>query len=250
MLRATYSPPTMSRITIDAAAAGAIADGGDEIGVAIVDRELGAEPLAGRALLRRPGRREHTRAERPRQLNRRRPDAARAAVDEHRLPGRQTAALEDVAPDREEGLGKRRGADEGHARRDRQTLRRGRHAELGISAAGDERADAVADVPVGHVGADRVDRAGDLEPGNVRRAGRRRVLPAPLHHVGPIDAGRGHPDQHLARARRRPRTFDRNEHLGSAGLANLDGNHGRFIESAHLIIRVDWSSRVNDRSMI
>ena len=236
-LRATYSPPTMSRITSTPRPPVTIADGGDEIGVAIVDGELRAESLAGRALFRRPGRREHARTERPRQLNRRRADAARPAMDEQRFAGLQTAALEDVGPDREERLGERRAADGGHPRGDRQTLRRGRHAELGVSAAGDERADRVADVPVGYVGADRVDRAGDLEPGDVRRAGRRRVLPSALHHVGPIDTGRGHPDQHFARARNRPRTLDRNEHLGAPRLANFDGNHGSSTPIASSRIR-------------
>ena len=72
---------------VDAAAAGQIADRGHEIGLAIVDRALGAEPLARRALLRRAGGREDARAERARQLDRRRADAARSAVDERRLAG-------------------------------------------------------------------------------------------------------------------------------------------------------------------
>jgi hypothetical protein len=59
---------------IDAAASRAIANGGHEISLAIVDGELGAESLARRALLRRPRRGEHARPKRARQLNRRRPN--------------------------------------------------------------------------------------------------------------------------------------------------------------------------------
>ena len=44
--------------------------------------------------------------------------------------------------------------------------------------------------------------AGELQAGNVlRRAGRRRVEPAPLHHVRAVQPGRAHAHEHLARAR-------------------------------------------------
>ena len=53
-------------------------------------------------------------------------------------------------------------------------------------------------------GAERGDLAGELHPGDVlRRAGRRRVQPAPLHHVGAVEPGGAHPHEHLAGARLR-----------------------------------------------
>ena len=53
--------------------------------VAIVDRDLGAEPSAGRALLGAAGGGEHARAERLGQLDRRGADAAGAAMDQEAL---------------------------------------------------------------------------------------------------------------------------------------------------------------------
>ena len=46
---------------------------------------------------------------------------------------------------------------------------------FGIAAAGQQRGDRVADLPGRAAGADGGDLAGDLEPGQVRGAGRRRV---------------------------------------------------------------------------
>ena len=43
---------------------------------------------------------------------------------------------------------------------------------------------------------------GQLEPGDVRRrVGRRRIAAPALEHVGAVEPGGAHPDEHLARAR-------------------------------------------------
>ena len=70
---------------VDAASAGRVADGRDEIRLAIVDRALGAEPFAGRAFLREPAVANTREPRRVRQLNRDRADPARAAVNQNPL---------------------------------------------------------------------------------------------------------------------------------------------------------------------
>ena len=106
------------------------------------------------------------------------------------------------------------------AGRHRQALHGGHGAVLGVAAAGDERADRVALAPApGRAGAGRPDRddvTGDLETGQVGGARRRRIRPAPLQHVGPVDAGGRHLHQHLARAGHRPRALDQAQHRRAA----------------------------------
>jgi hypothetical protein len=72
--------------------------------------------------------------------------------------------------------------------------------ELGLAAAADDRHHAIARAePLGARPA-RDDLAGELEAGDIRRrARRRRVQAAPLHHVGAVDAGRLDADEDLAR---------------------------------------------------
>ena len=79
-------------------------------------------------------------------------------------PGLQPAALEHIGPDGEEGFGQGRRLDHRQARRAGQALRRRGRAVFGIAAAGHQGADLVADfAPAGHAGADRDDRARDLQ---------------------------------------------------------------------------------------
>jgi hypothetical protein len=66
-----------------------------------------------------------------------------------------------------------------------------------------------------------------FEAGNVRRAGRRRVLAEPLHDVGPVDASRRHADQHLTLSRLRHRTLGEAEYLWAARRGDLDDAHRR-----------------------
>ena len=97
---------------VDAAPRGRLAQHRDEVGFVIVDGALGAERFARGALRRRSRGREHARAEHASELNGRRADAARSAVDEQRFARREPAALEDVVPDRKERFGERRGLRE------------------------------------------------------------------------------------------------------------------------------------------
>ena len=84
-------------------------DSRHEIGLAVVDALLGAERFARRALLRAARGGEHARAAGARQLNRRRADAARSAMNQDRLARPQPPALEHVRPDRERRLRERGG---------------------------------------------------------------------------------------------------------------------------------------------
>ncbi len=54
-----------------------------------------------------------------------------------------------------------------------------------------------------------------------------------LQHVGPVDPGGGELDQDLAGAGLGHRPAGGCQHLGSAGLADLDGGHGRGDRLAH-----------------
>jgi hypothetical protein len=127
------------------------------------------------------------------------------------LAGLRAAALEEVGPDGEEGLGQGRRLDHREAGRHRQALALGRDAILGIAAAGDERADRLA------LSRAPGDGAGDFEPGNGRRPRRRRVEAAALHHVGPVDPGRRDRISTSPGPGFRHRPLDRLQHFGPAG---------------------------------
>ena len=71
---------------VHAGAACQLADDRDEVFVPVVDASLRAEALAGGAFLGRPGRGKHACAERARELDRRRADAARSAVNQDDSP--------------------------------------------------------------------------------------------------------------------------------------------------------------------
>jgi hypothetical protein len=115
--------------------------------------------------------------------------------------------------------------DEIHSARNRQTLRRRRDAELGVAAAGHERADLVAGRPAAD---SRRRPPRPYPPPRARNVGgprRRRIAATPLHDVGTIDAGGANLDQDVARAWRQVGTLSPDEHIGSPGFTNLDRNH-------------------------
>ena len=99
-----------------------------------------------------------------------------------------------------------------------------RDAIFGIAAARDQRADLLADERLSAL-ARLDDLAGDLEAEDVGRAGRRRIEPAPLEDVGPVDAGRGDLDQHFAGPGSRHRPLDQRQLLGAVRLRRDDRHH-------------------------
>ena len=188
---------------VDAAPRRRVAHRVDEVGHPVVDGKLGAEPEAGLALRLRARRHEDPRAAGAGELDRGGADPRRAAVNEQAFARLEPAAIEDVGPDREEGLAEPRRRDHVERRRHRQRVRRGGQRVLGIAAARQQRADLVADLPFRDARPHCRDLAGGLEPGQVGGVRRRGVAAGALRHVGPVDAGRAHPDQDLAGLRLR-----------------------------------------------
>jgi hypothetical protein len=189
------------------------------------DGAFGAQALAGPRLFGVADGGEDAGAERAGELDRGGADAARPAVDQDRLAGLQAAALEDVGPHREVGLGQRRRLEQAQSLGDRQALRLRCDAVLRVAAAADQRADRGPDREGLDARAEADDLAGDLEAGHRRRTGRRIVVALALHHVGPVDAGGRDPDQHLARARLRQRPGRRHQRLGSTEARQVDEGH-------------------------
>ena len=134
---------------VDALLAGDAPDLGGPVLRLVVDRVIGAHRAAERDLVVGSCRRVHRRAERLAELDRGEPDAAGAAVDQHRFAGVEANALEEVVPDGEVGLGHACRFAHRQARRQRQAEARRRGAVLGVAAAGRQRAHLVADAPVG-----------------------------------------------------------------------------------------------------
>src|SRR5690606_9272490 len=111
------------------------------------------------------------------------------------------------------------------AGRDRQQLRRGHGDLLRVPAAREQRAHLVADLPALDTLAERGDPAGALEPDDVRRAGRRRVVALPLQQVGAVDRARHHVDDDLARARDGVRDLGPLQHFRAARFPHRDRMH-------------------------
>lgn len=112
-----------------------------EVLVAVVDRMVGAQLEAGSALVGTAAGGNHDGAGRLGQLDRRHADTAGAALHEQGLTRLQTAAVEHVAPDGEEGLGQRSRFDVAEALGHGQALRHRRDAVFGVAATGHQRAD-------------------------------------------------------------------------------------------------------------
>ncbi len=142
------------------------------------------------------------RADRVGELDGRRADAARRAVDEQPLAGAQPRLGEERVVRGREDLGDPAGVGEPDGVGDRHELALVDDGELALAAAADDAHDAVALGEARRAVAEAGDLAGELEPGDVRRrAGRRGIAPAQLHLVGAVEAGGAHADEHLAGAR-------------------------------------------------
>ena len=158
-----------------------------------------AEARDGVAQLGVADRRRDERARRARELDRRRADAARPAVDEQPLARPQAGLREDRVVGGREDLRQAAGVGELDRRRDPHELALVHDRELGLAAAADDPHDAVALGEPRGARAERLDDARELEPRDVRRgARRRRVAAAQLHLVGPVEARAAHAHEHLA----------------------------------------------------
>jgi uncharacterized small protein (DUF1192 family) len=179
----------------------------------------------GAALLVRAGCDDQVEAEQLAEQDRHRADPARPAMDEDHVALGREGALEQVGPDGEEGFGDRRRLDHAERLRDGQALAGRGEAIFGIAPAGDERAHRLAEERRIDALPQRGHGSGYLQTGNRGRAGRGRIEALALHHIRPVHARRGDPDQQLARAGVRHRPLDGHEHLGTAGLGRIDRLH-------------------------
>jgi uncharacterized small protein (DUF1192 family) len=125
----------------------------------------------------------------------------------------------------EERLGHRRGLHHRQRSRDRQQGLGRRDHIFRIAAAGDQCADRLAHHLISGSAAKIDDRSRHLEPRDGGCGRRRRIEPAPLQHVRPIDARRHDLDQHLVVAGIGDRPPHGNEHLRTAGLRGVDRPH-------------------------
>jgi hypothetical protein len=218
---------------VDAAFRGQVLDGAGKVCRAVIDAVRGAQPLAGQALRVRPGGRKDRGAADVCELDRCRSDAARPAVNQQQFAGRKPRTLKDVRPHREERLRNCSGRRNLGARRDGQALRRRRHAVLGVSAACDERAHAVAVLPARRGAvfgrADLHDGARDFESWQIGCAGRRGITTEALHDIGSIDAGRGNLDEHFIGPGFGDWPIDGLQHLRSARMRNFNGEHPAIV---------------------
>ena len=164
-------------------------------------------------------------AKRAGELDRGGADAAGAAVHQDALAGLEVSELEDVGPDGEEGLRDAGGLLHGEALWHGQALHAGREAVLGVAAAGDERADAVALAPPGVRGRGG-DGARDFQSEDGRRSRRRRIVAGALQQVGTIDARGLDANQHFARARDGRRALGDVQNVRRPGLCEVDVLHG------------------------
>ena len=93
------------------------------------------------------------------------PDAAGATVNQHLFPFAGKAAVEQIAPHREQRFRQRCGFDHGQAVGNVETLTDGRDTIFGIATAIGQRADPAADPFRSHALAQRDDGAGHFQPG-------------------------------------------------------------------------------------
>jgi hypothetical protein len=192
---------------------------GDEILCAVINDHIRAECATELRLLVIADRGKHRGAMQLGELDGRVADAAGAAMDECRLAGPEPAAVDQIGPGGEEIFRQCGRLRETESARDRQAMAGVSHAIFRVGAAGRQRADLVADVPLRDFAAARRDAASDLQSKNGRGAGRRRVAAGTLLHFGPVDAGKGDFNQDLARPGRWHRTLGELKHLRSATLA-------------------------------
>ncbi len=152
------------------------------------------------------------------------------------LARREPTVFEQIGVGSEDGFRQRRRVHQIHAGGDRQDVTRIDGGVLRVTAATQQCAHAVADLPA----TGRLDDfAGDFQPQCFRRARRRRIVPGALQQIGAIDAGSMHADQHLPRRRTRARLLGGVQRVGVAlAVADGDGGHrGIAHESAPWKVR-------------
>ena len=132
------------------------------------------------------------------QLHRRRPDATGRSGDEDGVALAQVGLGEQGVLGGRERLGEPAGGHQVDRLGHREQHRLGHDHLFGLSAAAADGHHPGADREPGGALTQGLHRAGELEPGDVRRGARRgRIEALPLEQVGPVDAGGGHRHHHL-----------------------------------------------------
>ena len=149
-------------------------------------------------------------------------------MNQQRFTGLQIGPHEDVAPYREERLGQRGGFDIAQRTGHRQALAYRRYAQLGITTASNQRANAITDFEAGRSHSSCVtghDFTGDFQARNIRSSRRHRIVAGSLQHIGAIDAAGLDPDQNFARSGLRVWTLAQPQHVGRAIRSYFNGFH-------------------------
>jgi hypothetical protein len=138
----------------------------------------------------------------------------------------EAAALEDVVPNREHGLGETRCLDHRETFGDGKRLDILSYAPGRIAASIDEGTNAVAHVPAGDTVTYGCHRTRDLETRERRVSSGRRIGPETLLYIRSIDTGGHHLDQNLASPRLGYRHLGRDKNFGAPFAVDLDRGHG------------------------
>ncbi len=144
----------MSRMTSAPEPSGRLTHSLDEVLLAVVDEDFGAQLFTEFELRRRTGGDRDTAVKRPGHLNGVRSDAAGTAVKQHHLACRQARGHHKVGPHRAGHLGKGRRVMKPDGVRDGHDLTRGHRHILGVTAARQQSAHGLPDRPLIHPFAD------------------------------------------------------------------------------------------------
>ena len=212
---------------VGAAPVGQLAGASDEILGAIVDPRVGAKLDAAIELRGATGGHEDSSASLTRQLNRRRADAATAAVDEHRLAVLQPSSREERIVGGDEHLGDPTRVDQVDVGRNADDLSGAHRNQFGVPTAFDEEHDAIPLGVRGDPASNARDRARRLETEDVAGSGRWWIETLALEEIGAVDAGAGDADDDLTLSSDRVGTFLDVQLLGTAWRRDDDGAHAQ-----------------------
>ncbi len=171
----------------------------DKILFPVIDCQVSPQLRAGTAFFIATGGGEHFHPHRMGQLNCRRADAGRAAVDQQGLTCSQIRAMDQVTPYSEKRFRQCRSLHHGQPFGRRQALPLRCQRVFRVSATIGQCANPVANNIAFNARAYRGNLARHLQPENRRGTGRGRVKTRALNNIRAIDTSSGHADQYFSR---------------------------------------------------